>query len=251
MYVFFTTELQLIMLREIDKNIWVAEQPLRYFGLSVGTRMTVISLANSELVVISPIQVDQATIDQLNKIGNVRHIVAPNLYHYLFASKFKHFYPKATFWAAPGLNSKKPELPIDQIIKADENNFLDEIQYLLFDGFRTFGLSGPDFLNECVFFHSESRTLVLTDTAYHFDESFPLITQLAARVIGTYKTLSPSWLERLSTQEKEKVRQSVKNILAWDFERVIVAHGSIIENNGKQKFREGYEWFLGLSLNVA
>jgi hypothetical protein len=29
------------MLRAIDRDIWVVEQPLRYFGLSVGTRMTV------------------------------------------------------------------------------------------------------------------------------------------------------------------------------------------------------------------
>ncbi|MBW4685009.1 MAG: DUF4336 domain-containing protein [Komarekiella atlantica HA4396-MV6] len=239
------------MLREIDKNLWVAEQPLKYFGLSVGTRMTVIRLANGKLVVISPIQVDEAIIQQLNQIGDIAHIIAPNLYHYLFTSNFKTFYPKATLWAAPGLKSKILELPIDQVLKEDKNSFLNEIQCLFFDGFRTFGLSGPDLVNECVFFHVQSRTLVLTDTAYHFDESFPLLTQFAARVIGGYKTLSPSLLEKFSTREKEKVKQSVTKILAWDFERVIVAHGSIVENNGKQRFREGYEWFLGLSLNTT
>jgi hypothetical protein len=52
------------MFREIDRNIWVGEQPLRYFGLSVGTRMTVIRLTSGELVVISPIQPNNATIQQ-------------------------------------------------------------------------------------------------------------------------------------------------------------------------------------------
>lgn len=238
------------MLREIDRNIWVAEQPLRYFGLSVGTRMTVIRLANSELVVISPIQVDSETIHQLNDIGDVSHIIAPNLYHYLFASNFKDIYPKAIFWAAPGLESKRPELNIDRIIQ-DKNSFLDGVEYLLFDGFRTFTLSGFSLLNECVFFHLESHTLVLTDTAFNFDESFPLITQLATRAIGGYKNLSPSLLERFATKETDKVKQAVQKVLAWDFERVIVAHGSIIENDGKQRFREGYEWFLGTSLNTT
>jgi hypothetical protein len=238
------------MLREIDRNIWVAEQPLRYFGLSVGTRMTVIRLANSELVVISPIQVDSETIHQLNDIGDVSHIIAPNLYHYLFASNFKDIYPKAIFWAAPGLESKRPELNIDRIIQ-DRNSFLDEIEYLLFDGFRTFTLSGFSLLNECVFFHLESHTLVLTDTAFNFDESFPLMTQLATRAIGGYKNLSPSLLERFATKETDKVKQAVQKVLAWDFKRVIVAHGSIIENDGKQRFREGYEWFLGTSLNTT
>jgi len=93
--------------------------------------------------------------------------------------------------------------------------------------------------------------LILTDTAFHFDESFSLTTQLAARLIGSYKKLSPSNLEKFATQEKEKVKQSVQKVLAWDFERVIMAHGSIIENDAKQRFREGYEWFLGTSLNSA
>ena len=229
------------MLREIDQNVWVAEQPLRYFGLSVGTKMTVIRLTNGKLVVISPIQADCATIDHLNQIGDVCHIIAPNLYHYLFASRFKAIYPNATFWAAPGLQTKKPQLPIDKVIEAD---FLDELKHRLFDGFKTLGLSGPSLLNECVFFHPASQTLILTDTAFHFDESFPLTTQLVATVLGGYKTLSPSLLEKVASRDKAKISQSVQTVLTWDFRRVIMAHGSIIENDAKQRFREGYEWVL-------
>lgn len=236
------------MLKEIDKNIWVDEQPLRYFGLSVGTRMTVIRLTNGELVVISPIQADNTTIQQLNEIGDVSYIIAPNLYHYLFVSDFKRLYPKAKLWAAAGLEFKRPEIPVDRVRKDDGESFGEEIKYLLFDGFKTFVLSEPCPLNESVFFHPESHTLVLTDTAFHFDESFPWITQLAAKVIGGYKKLSPSLLERFATQDKQKVKQSVQKVLTWDFKRVIMAHGSIVENDAKRQFKEGYEWFLGQSL---
>lgn len=83
------------MLREIDRNIWVAEQPLKYWGLEVGTRMTVIRLTNGELIVISPIKVDETTIHQINEIGDVTFIIVPNLYHHLFVSEFKAIYPKA------------------------------------------------------------------------------------------------------------------------------------------------------------
>lgn len=238
------------MLREIDRDIWVAEQPLRYFGLSVGTRMTVIRLANRELVVISPIQVDDRIVTQLGELGTVSHIIAPNLYHYLFAANFKKLYPNAKFWAAPGLEAKKPDLSIDRIIKGEANSLWPGLEYIFFDGFRTLSLKGFDSLNECVFFHPASRTLILTDTAFHFDESFPIVTQFASQVIGGYKKLSPSILERIATKDKEKVRESVKQVLGWEFERVIVAHGSIIESQGKQKFKEGYEQFLGCSVNV-
>jgi hypothetical protein len=231
------------MLREIDKNLWVSEQPFKYLGLSVGTRMTVVRLASDELIAISPIRVDDTTISQLNAIGRVGYIVAPNSYHYLFASSFKKIYPHAKFLAAPGLPSKKPDLPIDEVISESKNNFGDEFEYFLFDGLKTLDVDGA--LNEIVFFHRDSHTLILTDTVFHFDESFPFVTQLAARVLGNYQKLSPSLLEKLATKDTEKVRRSVHKVLAWDFQRVIVAHGSIVETNAKQRFQDGYAWFLG------
>ncbi|GGA40615.1 DUF4336 domain-containing protein [Okeania sp. KiyG1] len=85
------------MLRKIDCNIWVAEQPLRFLGLDVGTRMTVISLKNGELAVISPIKVDKKIIEQLKEIGNVKHIIAPNLFHHLFYLTLKIFILKQKF----------------------------------------------------------------------------------------------------------------------------------------------------------
>jgi hypothetical protein len=239
------------MLREVDQDIWVAEQPFQYFGLSVGTRMTVIRLAHRQLAVISPIQVNDALVNHLAELGTVKHIISPNLYHYLFAADFKTFYSNATFWATSGLENKKPDLLIDKIIESDTNYQWNGIEHVFFDGFRTLGFNGFDSLNECVFFHAVSRTLILTDTAFHFDESFPLLTQLATRVLGGFKNLSPSLLERIATTEKEKVKESVKRILDWDFDRVIMAHGSVIERNGKEKFKQGYERFLGQSISVT
>jgi len=233
------------MLKEIDRDIWVAEAPFKYFGLSVGTRMTVIQLKNRELAVISPIQVDKATSLKLDELGTVSHIIAPNVYHYLFAADFKTLYPKAIFWATPALKLKKPELPIDRIINNNEDSFPSDLQHLLFDGLKTIDFNGFKLLNELVFLHPKSRTLILTDAAFNFNDSYPLITQFAARVIGTYKNFSPSLLEKVASTEKAKVKQAVQKILDWDFERVIMAHGSIIENQGKQKFKAGYESFLG------
>lgn len=236
------------MLRAIDSDLWVAEQPFRYFGLSIGTRMTVVRLAGNDLVVISPIQVSAALVDELNGLGTVTHIIAPNLYHYRFAAEFKAAYPAATFWATAGLRAKKPELAIDQAISGGSNSPWAGIEHLFFDGFKTLSPSGPDPLEEWVFFHVASRTLILTDTAFCFDESSPWLTQLVTKVGGGYKSLSPSLLERVATTEKETVKASAEQVLHWDFDRVIVAHGSIVERDGKEQFKRGYETFLGCSL---
>ena len=232
-------------LRAVTSNLWVAEQPLRYFGLKITTRMTVVKLSNQELVVFSPITLSDSLQQQINCIGSVKHIVAPNLYHYFYLADCKARYPDATCWAPPELAVRHPELPIDLELHPGDRNPWPDIEMLFFDGFKTLGSAGFESLNEWVFFHPVSRTLILTDTAFHFDASSSLGVRLAARVSGIYDKLSPSKLEQVATKDKEKIRAAVDQVLSWDFDRVIMAHGSIIETDGKAAFREGYEAFLG------
>ena len=80
------------MLKEVDTNIWVAEQKLKYLGLQVGTRMTIIRLNNGVLVVISPIKIDKETNNKIDELGKVNIIIAPNLYHHVFISDYKSAY---------------------------------------------------------------------------------------------------------------------------------------------------------------
>lgn len=238
------------MLREIDSNLWVAEQPLKYFGLEVGTRMTLIRLTNDKLMVISPIKMNEAIINQLNQLGEVSYIIVPNLYHHLFVADFKLYYPYAKIWAVSGLEHKRPDLPIDQIISEDKNFLLDGVKYVLVQEFNTLDIKGYSPLNECVFFHPQSRTLIVTDLVFHIDNQVASTTiNLLARILGAYNQLRPSLLEKFATKDKFKVKTSIQKILAWDFERVIMAHGSIIEQNAKSQFQAGYEWFLELSLS--
>ncbi len=101
-----------------------------------------------------------------------------------------------------------------------------------------------------VFLHRHSRTLSLTDTAFLFDTSFPWLTQAVAALGGSYNCLRPSLLERLATVDPVEVKASVEQILRWDFERVIVAHGSVVNEGGKVRLKRGYEAFLGCSLSL-
>jgi hypothetical protein len=231
------------MLKNLAQNLWVAEQPLKFWGIEVGTRMTLIRLANGELIVISPISVDRQTINQVNELGNVAVIIAPNLYHHLFVAEFKAIYPDAQIWAAPDLELKRPDLPIEKTLTDGSIGLDDEIEHLFFAGFNFFDLPKISSLNEVVFFHRPSQTLILTDTAYHFDRSFPWLTQLSFRVLGGYQKLEPSLLEKLATRERVRVKNSIERVLNWDFLRVIMAHGRIVENDAKSKLKAGYESF--------
>ncbi|HEY9770488.1 MAG TPA: hypothetical protein V6C71_18685 [Coleofasciculaceae cyanobacterium] len=63
------------MLRQIDDSLWVAEQPLKFLGLEVGTRMTVVRLFDRSLVLISPIKIDSKIQQQLNTLGTVKYLL--------------------------------------------------------------------------------------------------------------------------------------------------------------------------------
>lgn len=232
------------MLRQIDRNLWVVEQPQKFLGLEVGTRMTAIGQPDNSLVLISPIKIDSELDRQLKALGTVKYLVAPNLFHYLYLTHCQQIYPQAETIAPPGLASKQPNLKIDKILTQDRIEFDSELEYVLFTGFKVFVPPKIAVVNEVVFYHPSSKTLIITDSAFNFDRSFPVVTQLAAQVIGSYKVLKPSWLEKIAIQDKQLLRKSIDRILTWDFQRIIMAHGRIVDSHAKQQLSAGYRWLL-------
>jgi hypothetical protein len=41
-------------------------------------------------------------------------------------------------------------------------------------------------------------------------------------------------------RDRNAARESVARILKWDFDRVIVTHGDVLESGGKEKLRAAY-----------
>ncbi|MEL6494901.1 MAG: DUF4336 domain-containing protein [Cyanobacteria bacterium J06623_7] len=232
------------MLREIDHNLWVVEQPLKFMGLPVGTRMTVIRLEDNSLLLISPIQITPELGEQLKDLGTVKYLAAPNLFHYLYLAQCQQMYPQSQVLAPPGLETKQPDLKIDKTFTRDDIKFGSQLEYTLFTGFQVLIVSQIKTVNEIVFYHPSTKTLIITDSAFNFDSTFPWITQLTARVIGSYQNLKPSWLEKIAVRDKQQTQKSIDKILSWDFERVIMGHGTIVETNAKAELTAGYQWLV-------
>ena len=236
------------MLQKLDPQLWVKKQAQKYYGLEVGTRMTMIRLEQGDLVIISPVELDQQEIAEINALGKVAYIIAPNSFHYLYLQACQNVYPQAQVFLALGLENKVPEMEGAKVIPQDMPDFNGELLWMQFVGFEVPAPTKISQLNEVVFLHPASKSLIITDIAFNFDSNFSLVTQLASRLLGCYQKLRPSILEKLVIRNREAIKDSILRVLEWDFERVIMAHGTIIENNGKQKLREGYEWFLDCSL---
>jgi len=224
-------------LRELAPELWVAERPQRFYGLEVGTRMTVVRLADGSLLLHSPVSLDAALREELDALGPVRFAVAPNRVHHLHAGEVAKVYPEARLWVAPGLERKRPDLVFEGVL-GDEAPaaWRGEVDQAFF--------RGRPYENEVVFHHRASRTLVLCDLAFHFRAGTHPVTRLLMRLIRSYDRFGPSRLDPLLIRDRKQARESLERILAWNFDRVVVAHGDVLERGGRQALREGYAWLL-------
>jgi hypothetical protein len=70
------------MLKKFDKEIWIADGPsVAVAGFHYPTRMAVIRLSNGGLFIWSPTQLTGKLQADVDGVGQVRHIVAPNSLH--------------------------------------------------------------------------------------------------------------------------------------------------------------------------
>src|SRR5512141_1131626 len=80
-------------LRALAPDLWVADRAQTFYGLPVGTRMTVIRLADGSLLLHSPVELDAGLRAELDAVGRVRYAVAPNRVHHLYAGRVATSYP--------------------------------------------------------------------------------------------------------------------------------------------------------------
>ncbi len=224
-------------LTPLAKDIWVAERPQKFYGLPVGTRMTVMRLSGGRLLLHSPVVLDAELRAELDAIGRVRYVVAPNRVHHLYAGDVAKAYPEARLWVGPGLERKRPDLKFVAVL-GDESpeEWREEVGQTFF--------RGRPYENEVVFFHRASRTLILCDLAFNFGPSAAAPTRFLMKLIRSYGRFGPSKLDPLLIRDRSAARTSLDRILAWDFDRVVVAHGEILETGGRAALREGYAWLL-------
>jgi hypothetical protein len=64
------------------------------------------------------------------------------------------------------------------------------------------------------------------------------------KLLRSYGRLGPTTLDRFIVRDSTAARESLERILEWDFDRVIVAHGDVVESGGKEMLRDGYSWLF-------
>lgn len=216
-------------MRTLAPGVHVEEAPQRFFGLEVGARMTVLELAGG-LLVHSPLAVAPASLAPL---GAPRWVVAPNKLHHLYVGPWVEAGLEG--WAAPGLAEKRSDVRFAGVLDGRSHPFGEEV--------GVYPLRCFPFTNEVVLLHRPSRTLVVTDLVFHFTQRSPWLTRAAMVCACGYPGCRTTTLERVGF-DRPVARREIGALLELDFDRLVMAHGEVIEEGGKEALRGAMGWLF-------
>lgn len=222
---------------ELANGLWHQPAPQSFYGLHMGTRMTVVRLQDGGLLVHSPIALTPELQNEIDGLGPVRHIVAPSLFHHLYAGDWKSAYPDALLHAARGIAKRRKDLAIDQELRGEPHPEWSQ-------DLDTKHLEGAMF-NETVFLHRPSRSLIVADLIENFETSSHWPTRMYLKAAGVHGKPGLSAPLRMVFRDKKRARRGMDEILGWDFDRLVLAHGNIIERGGNETLRDVYTWLKG------
>ena len=155
----------------------------------------------------------------MDRLGRIRHLVAPNIAHWSFLKEWQQRCPDALTWAAPSLRqrsqARKAHLKIDRDLDdAAAREWSDEMVQAMVPG-------GANF-QEVAFFHLPTRTLVLTDLVENLEPGkvSPWIRPLA-KLLGVLAPdgMAPVYLRMIVKRKRREAAQAVARMVDWQPER--------------------------------
>ena len=228
-----------ILQEYVKDKIFIAEYPLRFGGMDIYGRMTLVRLNSGELWVHDPCQIDSKLKSEIDKLGPVSFIIAPGNFHHLFVSDFQQYFPDAETFLCPGLEKKRSDLKFDWILgNRSDHRWQAEISQVL--------IHGTKIMSEVVFLHLESKTLILVDLLENIGDDYPHDTNLWLKfwwkiVFNMWNNPKAAPEYQMGWGDKKIVKEGLERILSWDFDRIILAHGNLIEENAKEVLTKAWE----------
>jgi len=206
-------------------------------GVTMPTRSLAVRLPGGALAVLSP-PPDEDARRGLAALGPVQFLVAPNSFHHLGLPSWAAAFPAARILLAPGLHARRPELPAgDELAEGATTPFGDVLAHSVLGPIR--GVS------EVAFLHRPSRTLILTDACFHIQRAAHVRDRLALRMLGAWRRFGPSRTARtVLLRDRAQVASFVERICRWDFGRIVVAHGDVLEAAGPEVLCEAFRSYL-------
>ena len=233
-------------LKPVAENIWIVDSgPINAMGLSLPVRMTVVRLASGAMWLHSPTRFEEGLRREIEALGPIRHLVAPNIAHWTFLKEWQAHCPEAETSASPNLREraqvKAAGVRLDRDLgEAPPADWAGEFEQAIVPG----GLG----FREVAFLHRPSRSLILTDIIQNLEaDKLPLGTRLFATLTGVRAPngTAPAYLRLALRMRRQEAEAAIRRIIAWSPERVIFTHGRWFERDGARELKRAMAWLVG------
>ncbi|MGY3143035.1 hypothetical protein ACVWYQ_000034 [Bradyrhizobium sp. USDA 3397] len=212
-------------LSRVTDDIWIVnDKPISAAGLQLPVRMTVIRLSNGDLVLHSPVRYSPALRQELERLGTIRCLLAPNIAHWMFLPEWQRQLPQAAVLAARGLAARWQVRAAGLRIDRELGDTTPEEWAA---DLETVSVNAPMF-SEIELFDRRSRTLVLTDLVQNLDpDHLSASNAAAANLLGIARPdgKAPVYLRLLLRLGGRSARAAAERLVKLAPERVIFAHG--------------------------
>lgn len=232
-------------LKTVADGVWIVDgQPIKAGGLLLPVRMTVVKLSAGGLLLYSPIRYTPDLHGDIAGMGPIRHIVAPNVGHWMFVRDWQLACPDAKTWAVPELRYRAQVraagLRIDDdlgpVSPADWRDDIDQV------------LVRSSFFTEVAMLHRPSRTLTVADLVLNVEgQGMPPLSRIMAKALGILAPdgRAPLYLRLLLRLNRAAVADAAARLVAMEPRRVIVSHGRPLERDATAELQHSLSWLLG------
>jgi hypothetical protein len=230
-------------MQDLGDGIWVHEDAMSLGGTQLRLRMTVVQLEGGGLWVHSPTAFTADLQQQLEQLGTIEFIVGPNNGHNLWLLEWQAAYPDADVCVSAGIPDRLKEMQDYTVLDTSQENIWQQ------DLDREY-MNGARIFDEWVFLHKKTKSLILTDLIQNHSDERPtgwagFMTRFVLEPIG-FKgiCIAPPLRLGFMVPDKPGFAAFIRKIQSWDFDRIVVTHGDIIESDAKQVFSDLTKRFL-------
>ncbi len=213
-------------------GLWTSDGALDRGGFPL--RMALLQAEDGRTLLWSPIKLNDALADSIEQKGRPFAALAPNAFHHLYLGAAGERFKGMQLWAAPGVAKKQPSLTLRTLELAPAEPRVEELA----PGILALVTPGIPKLNEVAVFHRPSRTLIVADLLFNMQSYDSWLIDFMLLAAGTRKRFGQSRLIGLLTKDPAALGAAKQTILSWDFDRVVMAHGDIVESGAKDRVAE-------------
>jgi len=227
-------------LQAFGPNLWIVEGTMvRDTGMWFTTRMAIVKLTDGSLWIESPVPVSFNTINQITQLGEVKYLVAATPRHVWRLDAWHSLFPEAQMWVTrkTPFTLAKGDLNFTGTLQEKPiKEWKDDLDLVLFKG-------SPS-LEEGFFLHEKSRTLIMDDMIQvHTQVAGRPVWNTFLRMAGVSAPLGGVSIDiRMSFSNRKTARESLAKILAWDFDKIIIAHGPCVIKDAKAFVKQAFHW---------